>query len=197
MAPIALATRADLGAVSATLTQAFADDPVQRWLFAEAPDYMAALGDFMGFFVERYFALGHVYVAPGGVGATLWAPPDRHALGDADLAPLFACVAGHVGDRAEPGLMELGRTIDYLPDEPHVYLGIAGVDPAAQGGGVGAALMEPGLRLADEGGFAVHLESSNPRNLSFYHRHGFSPIGEFRCGGDDGPSMTPMRREPR
>ncbi len=197
MTRIVHATRADLPAVASTLTHAFLDDPVQRWLFAKAPDYAGALGDFLEFFTDRYFALGHVYVAPGNTGATLWAPPDRHALGERDLGPLFACVGRHIGDRAEPGLTELGRTIEYLGDDPHVYLGIAGVDPAAQGNGVGAALMQPGLRMADEGNFAVHLESSNPRNLGFYRRHGFVEIGEFRLGGDDGPVMTPMRREPR
>lgn len=197
MSQTALATRADLGPIAAMLSRAFADDPVQQWLFTNATDYPGALDDFMGFFAERYFALGHVYVAPGAVGATLWAPPDRHALNDEHLAPLFACVGQHIGDRAEPGLTELGKTIDYLPAEPHVYLGIAGVDPASQGSGLGAALMEPGLRMADEGRFAVHLESSNPRNLAFYRRHGFAEIGEFRCGDEDGPVMTPMRREPR
>lgn len=192
------ATRADLDDVATVLARAFADDPVQRWLFAEAGDYDAALTAFMAFFAARYFAGGHLYVAPGPAGATLWSPPDRRALHEADGFALYELVAGLIGDElAAARLAELGQVLDHLPAEPHVYLGVAGVDPSAQGTGLGAALLEPGLRMADDGGFAVHLESSNPRNLTFYHRHGFTEIGAFRLGGDDGPLMTPMRREPQ
>lgn len=191
------ATVADIEPIGKMLARAFLDDPVQQWLFAGAPDLEAALGDLMGFFTERYFAIGHVYEVPGSAGAALWGPPDRHALGIADVEPLTAMVARAIGDAAEARLGELGRTFDYLPpDEPYVYLGVIGVDPARHGTGLGTALMEPGLNMADDGGFATHLESSNPRNIAFYRRHGFEEIGHFSCGGS-GPVMTAMRREPR
>lgn len=195
---VALATRSELVEVAAVLSRAFADDPVQQWLFAPADQPSDGIADLMVFFLERYFRLGHVYVGGGLRGATLWAPPDRHALSEPDMGPLFEMVGAHVGpDEAVVRLGELARAYELLPPEPHVYLGVAGVDPDAQGGGLGTTLLAPGLTLADAGGFAVHLESSNPRNLGFYHRHGFEAIAELRLGGDDGPLLTPMRREPR
>ena len=191
------ATKADLPAVTTALTRAFLDDPVQRWAFDGAADFGAAAEAFMAFFVERYFRLGHMYVAGSVSGATLWAPPDRHALSSEDLCPLLELMRGHVGDEAEPRLTELGRSFEFLPEVPHFYLGIAGVDPAAQGRGLGGTLVAPGLRACDDGGFVAHLESSNPRNISFYERLGFEVVAQFTLGDANGPVMTPMTRQPR
>ncbi|MEW6149322.1 MAG: N-acetyltransferase, partial [Pseudomonadota bacterium] len=43
-----------------------------------------------------------------------------------------------------------------------------------------------------EEGIAAYLESSNPRNISLYKRHGFKIIGEIQHGTS--PTMTPMLR---
>ena len=52
------------------------------------------------------------------------------------------------------------------------------------------------LAECDRTGCIAHLESSNPRNVPFYERHGFVVEAEYRCGGD-GPLMTMMTRQPR
>ena len=44
-------------------------------------------------------------------------------------------------------------------------------------------------------GALAYLESSNPRNISLYERHGFEVMGEIQVGA--GPLMTPMLRQPR
>jgi hypothetical protein len=41
----------------------------------------------------------------------------------------------------------------------------------------------------------AYLESSNPRNLSFYRRHGFEPLGAIQVGSS--PTLVPMLRQPR
>ena len=81
-------------------------------------------------------------------------------------------------------------------DEPHFYLFMLGTEPASQGRGLGSTLLEPMLELCDEQSMAVHLESSNPRNVPFYQRHGFEVTAEIELGGD-GPLVQPMRRAPR
>ena len=191
------AVRADLDRVGSMLARAFDDDPVQQWVFEGAPDRLAALDDFLTFFAGQYFEIGHTYVGDGTAGATLWAPPDRHALGEDDIPGLLGVMSAHLApDVAIARLTELGRAIEYLPAEPHFYLGIAGVDPSHQGRGLGGVLLEPGLAAADAGGFVAHLESSNPRHIPVYERHGFRTIARYTCGGPDGPVMTIMQRPP-
>lgn len=188
----------ELDAVGEALADAFVDDPVQRWLFEGADDHRASLGRFFRFFVDEYAAMGHVYVPKGSPrsGAAMWAAPGLGILHHEErLTQFFALMQAEVPDDPGPRLMELARADDYRPAEPHFYLGILGVAPAGQGGGLGAELVEPVLAMCDRAGIPAHLESSNPRNIGFYERLGFETVDEYRCGGD--PLMTIMTRPPR
>ncbi len=52
--------------------------------------------------------------------------------------------------------------------------------------GLGALLMKHALRRCDEQGSVAYLESSNPRNISLYERHGFKIIGRIQSGSSPG-----------
>ena len=80
----------------------------------------------------------------------------------------------------------------YHPDEPHWYLPLIGVDPAQQGKGYGSALLKYALRRCDEDGSPAYLESSNPKNIPLYRRHGFEVLGTIQVGSS--PPITPMLR---
>jgi ribosomal protein S18 acetylase RimI-like enzyme len=80
-------------------------------------------------------------------------------------------------------------------DPSHWYLFILGTEPAAQGQGLGSALLAHMLARVDTDGLPVYLESSNERNLALYGRHGFEVTSEVALPG--GPRIWPMWREPR
>jgi GNAT superfamily N-acetyltransferase len=69
------------------------------------------------------------------------------------------------------------------------------VDPARQGQKLGDKLMAHALARCDSDRLPAYLESSNPRNLSFYQRHGFEILGKIQVGSS--PSIVPMLRKPR
>ncbi|WP_373696803.1 GNAT family N-acetyltransferase [Microvirga yunnanensis] len=96
-----------------------------------------------------------------------------HFIGDAQAAALWLA----------PGVQ---------PDEPHWYLPLIGVNPAQQGKGYGSALLKHALRLCDEDGTLAYLESSNPKNIPLYQRHGFQVLGTIQVGNS--PPITPMLR---
>jgi len=83
----------------------------------------------------------------------------------------------------------------YHPTEPHWYLPFIGVDPARQGNGHGSALMEHALTRCDREQKLAYLESSNPRNIPLYQRHGFEVLGTIQVGSS--PPLAPMLRRPR
>lgn len=198
MAVAVHATAADLPAVTGVVTDAFAADPVMQWLFAPAADPDAGRRALFELFVEDYFWLGHLHVVSdtsGIAGAALWSPPDRDVLRGDRIQDLIDALTPHLGDELVTRLGELARAHDFRPVEPHLYLGILGVDPARQSHGHGAALIRPTLATCDRMGLLAHLESSNERNIPFYERHGFVVVDAYRCGGD-GPSMTMMSRPP-
>lgn len=83
----------------------------------------------------------------------------------------------------------------FHPTEPHWYLPMIGIDPVQQGRGLGSALLKHALALVDRDGATAYLESSNPKNVPLYERHGFEVIGEVQAGNS--PTIAAMLRRPR
>lgn len=155
-------------------------DPAQFLrLFHHSLEHMGGLGTDSG--------VG--FLAEDGAGAALWlrpgTGPDMAALGavmaELDLPADAPAVFGQMGDRH--------------PEEPHWYLPFIGVDPGAQGRGVGSALLAASLALVDADRLPAYLESTNPRNVPLYERFGFRVLGEIQVGSS--PMMHPMWREAR
>jgi len=101
---------------------------------------------------------------------------------------------------ASPAAQEAGSAIfeqitKFHPKEPHWYLPLIGVDPAHQGRGHGDALMRYALEWFDRERLPAYLESTNPRNISLYRRHGFEELGRIQAGSS--PTLIPMLRRPR
>jgi len=189
------AGRADLAGVSSALARAFADDPVMHWFFPDA--------DRRDQHIERLFRIrvggllkqDEVYTTDDQAGAAVWAQPERWEM------PLLEGL-GFVGRllplvRSRIGLLARGwNKIDRAhPREPHYYLAILGTEPAAQGRGVGSALLAPVLDDCDRDEIPAYLESSKEENLAFYARHGFKVTGELDL--PEGPRVWPMWRDPR
>jgi ribosomal protein S18 acetylase RimI-like enzyme len=87
------------------------------------------------------------------------------------------------------------RMARHHPSEPHWYLPLIGVVPAHRGKGVGDALMRHALAACDRDGLPAYLESTNPRNITLYERHGFERIASIQSGSS--PIIVPMLRKPR
>src|SRR5262249_61768701 len=107
-------------------------------------------------------------------GCAVGAPPGGGQVGlwpQLLLAPAFSRMLGV--RRFQRGMMVFARLQKEHQEGPHYYLGVLGVDPSCQGRGLGSTLITAGLELADRAGVGAYLETSNPRNLPFYRRHGF------------------------
>jgi ribosomal protein S18 acetylase RimI-like enzyme len=96
-----------------------------------------------------------------------------------------------------PAFMRLGSNAERAhPTEPHWYLVVLGVRPSHQGHGHGSRLVTAGLRDADRDGTAAHLETSEPANVAFYQRFGFTVVDHALPLVPDGPTHIAMRRPP-
>ncbi len=169
---------------------AFKDDPLTNWLYPQGgesarPWFRVAL--------RAGLKRGHTYKSDDGTGAAIWAPPsighlDRHEGGE-----LTQAMAEHYGAAGVARLAAVAEaTAAAHPPAPHFYLFVIGVSGRSRG--VGATLLEPVLRICDEQSWPAYLESSNPRNESFYRRLGFSARYEILPEG--GPPLLGMWREP-
>ena len=175
-----------------TLVVAFSADPVERWLYPEAYQYLTHFPAFLSAFGGKAFAEESVWRLGAYSGVALWLPPHVDLDGDGIVAVLTDTVAP---EKHEDTFAVLGQMDDAHPKFPHWYLPWFGVDPAVQGRGLGGALMKHCLRVVDEDHLPAYLDFPNPRNISFYQRHGFVVTGEAQAGAC--PPVTAMLRAAR
>jgi ribosomal protein S18 acetylase RimI-like enzyme len=182
----------DRDPVMAILTLAFSTDAPVRYLFSGAETHLAWFPRLAAAMGGAALEAGSAYVADGDGAAALWLPPGVEADGEA----IFAIVGETVAPERLEVLAELGELMgQYHPKEPHWYLPLIGVDPSRQGRGLGSALLKAGLARCDADGLPAYLESSSPRNVPLYERHGFEVIGLIKPG--DHPGLIPMYRPAR
>ena len=65
----------------------------------------------------------------------------------------------------------------------------------ANGPKLGAALMAHALVPCDRDQKLAYLDSTNPKNIPLYERHGFELLGTIQVGSS--PPVFPMLRKPR
>ena len=186
------ATAADRGAVVDVITLAFGTDPMARWAFPDPATYLRVMPEVIGAFGGAGFAHGTVHLVEGGAAAAMWLPPGV----EPDSERLAALSEAHSPKDQLDSMMQVFEQMgSYHPAEPCWYLPLIGVDPARQGRGYGSALLRHALPLADRDGLPAYLESSNPRNIPLYERHGFVAMGAIQSGSS--PTIVPMLRQPR
>jgi ribosomal protein S18 acetylase RimI-like enzyme len=186
------ATPADQDQVIAVLALAFSTDPGARWIYPEPRTYLRYFPEIIKAFGGRAFEHGTAHYVDGFLGAALWLPPGVKPQEDEMMALMQRTVSEStladfrlVMERADP----------YRPAEPHWYLPLTGVDPAHQGAGYGSALMKHALAAFDREQKVAFLESTNPRNVPFYQRHGFEVLGTVQVGSS--PTSFAMLRRPQ
>ena len=189
----------DLDAVVDLLTGVFLDDPLMSAIAAAAPDPRAALGHLHRVeLAAHYLAADPAARADSRVDLAVDAAsgePLGVALWD---APSSTDVVGPLGPGSEPppgldldllgGAWELcladaAQCEAHRPAEPHWYLYMVAVAPAARGRGIGGRLLGHGLRRVDAEGLPAHLESTTPGSRRLYERFGFRQVAELAGSG--------------
>lgn len=190
---VSTATLEDKDKVLATMSLAFAQDPLMRWFYPESYHYIERFPELTGAIGENAFGTDGAITVDDFSGAALWLPPGV----DPDEDLVGGLVEDHFEGEMRDNLFKMLEAMDsfHPHDEPCWYLAVLGVDINRQGKGLGALLMKDVLRKCDEGGILAYLESSNPANVSFYERHGFEVMGQVNCGNP--LPMQPMLRTPR
>jgi len=180
------ATRSDLDDVTATLTAAFAGDPVWRWAFAELADLEALWRFLLRSALLRY---PWVRMFDDASAVALWIPPGGAELTEDEAAQLE--------ERFDGRVLELfGRFEQAHPQgPPHYYLSLLGTRPDQRGKGLGMALLAECLEQFDTEGVPSYLESSNPVNDARYEGVGYRRVGSFSTP-DGAHTLATMWREP-
>jgi GNAT superfamily N-acetyltransferase len=184
-------------AVANTLSRAFQDDPVFRWIVPDDEARQSANDAFFALVVDAFWPHGEVHIAERGAGSALWLPPGVELVPESEGDAFGERVVATVGDEADAGRMASMLTLldEHHPHEPAWFLNFLGVRPVFQGCGLGSAMLAAVLDRADRNGEAAYLDATSPDSRRLYERHGFEVIRVLQV--DDSPPLWSMWRDPQ
>jgi ribosomal protein S18 acetylase RimI-like enzyme len=160
-------------AVARTIARAFFDDPAYIAMFPDASKRIERSARFLEKILRVvYFPKNDVWITDDARACATWAPPNEWHLTPRELLRLLPAAEAF---RAQSilALRMLHGIESKHPHTSHHYLAFLGVDPDAQGKGLGSAVLRPVLERCDARGGEAYLESTNPKNHAFYRRQGF------------------------
>ena len=183
------------------LTKAFLFDPFFSWLFP-GKSHESNLHQWW-YFLTRHASKNPEWalsVDEGNSTSSIWTKPildlNESDNSDDDEQDAFVNLMHElVGDRISQVLEAFAEVNANHPSQPHWYLQAVGTVPEMQSKGRAAKLLQPILEICDKEETGAYLESTNPRNLSFYYRLGFETQKELSLDGGKA-ALTCMWRDP-
>lgn len=200
MGDIRAATVGDRALLAGCLASAFSDDPLFNWMAGAKPGasiekrLRILFGGIVGLDLERSEHL--VFTDEDGRGAAVWKAPNKWKMSNGDMIRSLPIMLRALGTKVPRMVGALTAIEKVHPTDEHYYLEALGTRQDVQGKGVGSTVISHMLERCDEEGMPAYLESSNPRNVPFYGRHGFEVTGEIDVG-KGAPTVTAMWRDPR
>jgi ribosomal protein S18 acetylase RimI-like enzyme len=184
------ATADDYERVVRILGRAFENDPVANWMLRRGHMESA----FGTFFKHAVLPHGEAWISDDG-GVALWTPPGKWSTTGLHLLAMAPALLAAVGaKKLVTRARAAQRVSERHPRERHWYLFAIGVEPKAQGRGIGSKLLRAVLDRCDTEKTAAYLEASTETNARLYERHGFRVTHELRVA-KDAPPMWLMWRE--
>ena len=175
-------------AAANSLAQALISDPFYRSVTVACGDDAAArlamLTTYFELALVEGFEAGRVDLADSaGNGAAIWTTDTPLPLRQAAYAQRETALRELLGPQGFASFAAIVKNMEHAlaqHDLQHAwYLSIAGIAPEAQGRGLGASVLAPGLTAVDQAGAVCFLETYNERSLPFYGRLGFEVAGRY------------------
>ena len=170
-----------------SVADAFFDDPFVRTLFPDDADYhkhSPSLNRMMLWSLGASYNMTEVCCDANGavLSTACWEPCHMSVGAIFRCLYMFAWLLGTLGIRKTAlfgaVLFKLeAKRHKHAPTAHHLQL--LGTSPDHQSKGLGATAMMAGIRRASAQGVPCYLESSNPKNVPFYKRHGFKIVEEY------------------
>ena len=187
--PLSPIPASDAHLAYATLTSAYRDDPVYRWLYPDDSSYADQFPLLVAALADSAFETSTAWQCDSERAVALWVPPgerpDAERIGRVLVETVLA--EKHPDVFATLELTDAAR-----PQQPHWYLSWLGVESAEQGKGLGHRLLTACLEYIDIGGLSAYLLATSPRNVAFFERYGFVVQNRVQQGA--APALTVMVR---
>ena len=170
------------------LLLAFSSDPFQRYLMPDSSIFLKNSAIWFDNAANQSISLKALLGTTNYSGVALWFPPnfivDFDAIGE---------TLKDLPSNSQKDIFQYFNAFEENKPKDAWYLEYLGVDPMSHSLGLGSLILKDSLSKIDALHQPAYLESSNPRNMSLYERHGFETVNKFQFG--DGPPIHTMFRE--
>jgi GNAT superfamily N-acetyltransferase len=182
-------TEGDVAAAAATLAMAFANYPTFGLLFPDAVNRASHIEHVMRFFLRCGLLRGEVLATSSKLeGISIWyrSPEASSGLQTAIRAGALHLFL-HLGWRSFMRFKMLGdikqlHRVEAMSDRC-ALLDLIGVGPSHTGKGFATELLEAKLAQLDNERQSAYLETSDPRNIGYYSRFGFTVVSSYSFQG--------------
>jgi ribosomal protein S18 acetylase RimI-like enzyme len=187
---------------SQVIAQAFRADPLLPYITTEKSkqDYFLSWLGHTG--LSLGLGYGEVYTTPQveGVAIWFWLSPGQQPMTLGKMLRVGVLPPFKLGLKALARFQGVADSTSKVHREglsqAHWYLFLLAVDPSCQGQGLGGRLLQPVLTRADNQRQPCYLETTNPRTIPFYERHGFMVVRSIEAIRG-GPGLWCLQRHPQ
>ena len=170
------------------LLLAFSGDPFQRYLMPDPAIYLQNSTIWFNNAVSQSISIQALLGTEDHSGVAVWFPPE-HVFQFEALEGTYKDFSSSI----QKNIFQYFGEFEKNKPKDAWYLEYLGVDPRCHSLGLGSLILKNSLSKIDDLHQPAYLESSNPRNMSLYERHGFETVNKFQFG--DGPPIHTMFRE--
>ena len=187
------ATRADLDEIVETLVVSHVDYVWEQWLIPDARRRTSVLEMLFRLDVDTIgLPHGDVWITERSTSVAVWLPTDIELTPEEDHR--IAQGVDLLGDRAV-----VAHEVDSImarPTRAKWLLATMGTRPDSQRRGLGSAVLQPKLLELDGAGHIARLDTSDPHNVRFYSRFGFTIVATHDRLPHGAPRTWTMERVP-
>ena len=183
-------THEEQAAAVNTLLLAFSVDPFQRYLMPNSSVFLKNSAIWFNNAASQSISINALLGTNDHSGVAIWFPPDYTVEFDAIEETL-----NDLPENSKKDIFRYFKEFEVSKPKDAWYLEYLGVDPNNHSRGLGSLILKKSLEKIDRLHQSAYLESSNPRNMTLYERHGFETIKKIQFG--EGPPMHTMYREAR
>lgn len=186
----------DVAALRDITSDAFRDDPFNKWVFGGYDPMQRTFGNIARHVYQPYGLCQLLQDEGEDRAAAMWLLPSDYV--DISAQGMLETYWGLFASAGFSGLRRGKRTSEVMarhrPHVRHAYLFTVGVNEAGRGKGLGRRLLMPVIDACDVAGVMIYLENTNPMNRPFYRSLGFQQVELFHVMPGSPPLEAMIRR---
>jgi predicted GNAT family N-acyltransferase len=179
--------------IPSMLKDAFANDPLHRWVFKNDFEFEQLSSDYWSAFIQWSFNCNALFVDHECQSASIWHPPESEEIDFKHMINLMMTLKPLDPPFVKTIIETFKRLDQFKPKRKYWHLKVLAVTKEYRNKGLAKQHIEHVTALSQTSDTPIYLEATSRINMEYYQKYQFKSLCEFSF--PDGPSVFPMIRE--